>query len=347
MQPLPLCAGASIPQNIGAMNMTSAAPQLGMIPDDVEPDLAVHPPELEDTDTQMTHAMMPRKTTLFLSGLPCSFSQAKLQSWLNWLGFSGHYDFLLWFPPKAASCHRSTSYAFINFFKPEHAEQLLRANGLQAPDDEVPHGHAPGIVTIKEANVQGFAANYIRYYKLASQVTSSRCEPYFHPDSLQGLSDMDRMRAQQDAHVAEEEAEEKAARQGWTTVVIRNLPAQICSSEDMASWLQATWYPDLYTLFDFLLYIPPKSASWAAAQKFGYCFLNFKSSDDAWQCHSTLNGRSPPGGGMPLSVVVAHVQGIDECQTHFDSLLESGRCSAVLNNVHERGCSRLPLTVQS
>jgi len=293
---------------------------------------APHSPVLDDPEgpAEQEPPIEQPKTTLIVRGFPRLFSQAKVAAWLERLGYANCFDFLLWFPPKASSRRRHMSYAFVNFIKPEYAQRLL---SLASTDDsDVWHGLQTSL-TIMEAKVQGFAENYIRYYKLmrqeGSSECSSECAPHFDERALLSLSLEDRRRAEQNAQEEEEVDRTQATREGGSTVVIRNLPPKICSSSEMADWLKEE-LGEQQVNFDFLLYTPPKGSRSAAVNGCGYGFVNFMRTDLAQRCIEELGGHWPRDSPLELNVVLANVQGYDACMEHFQTLLESGRCPALI-----------------
>jgi len=303
---------------------------------------APHMLELDDPEGQagQEHPAKPWKTTVIIRGFPRAYSQDGVHAWLRRLGFEDLFDFLLWFPPKAASRRRHISYAFVNFTRAEQAQELLRYSGMPAPRDVDNPEHVQSHLTIMEAKVQGFAANFLRFFKLSRQ-TGSSAAPFFDARALMQLPKEARRMAEQSA-CAEEKAEVCQPPKDGTTVVIRNLPPTVGSSEQMASWLKDQMDDVQY---DFLLYTPPKGSKSGAARGCGYGFVNFMQSQLAEQCIAELCGRWPADGTTELNVVMAHVQGYDACLEHFYSLLESGRCPAITRP--SEGAHRYPSTSSS
>jgi len=185
-------------------------------------------------------------------------------------------------------------------------------------------------LSVTIAKVQGFVENYTRYYHLTKMPNSSACVPFFAPDALDQLTEEDLDKAEEMAKEAEEAAQEKAQKNG-TTVVVRNLPPAIKSSDQMRDWLMEWHTPEAY---NFLLYMPPKGSRKAgAAEKAaasGYGFVNFLSEELSGECIRQLNAVKVPGCLKELSVVPSNVQGFQECMDHFKTLIDSKRCPAFL-----------------
>jgi len=270
-------------------------------------------------------------TTLIVRNLPASFDQGSAQEWLDEQGYSGKYDFFLWFPAKSTSRLNSCGYAFVNFRTAAdayHCSKTLHLTRfpLHPPDNDAESENLP--LSVAVAKVQGFAENYARFQHLLEGTTPTRCSPFFARDSIEALSQAELTAAA--ANIAPFQMPSSPDFAGpVTTVVIRNLPSMIESTDRAREWLDAEGFGRQY---DFLLYLPAKRkrpihGKTIPLQGYGYTFVNFKKSEDAEKCIVKLNGKIFGDGTPPLNIVSAKVQGNEKCVEHFSSLTETGRCT--------------------
>mmetsp|Transcript_103444 Transcript_103444/g.194587 ORF Transcript_103444/g.194587 Transcript_103444/m.194587 type:complete len:738 (+) Transcript_103444:153-2366(+) len=289
-----------------------------------------------DSDGRATAAVVIDEnsaTTLILRNLPPHFDQAQTMAWVDDKGFSGLYDFCLWFPAKATSRLNSCGYAFVNFRTSGHAKKFRQAAHLARipPPEGKDTDHTQLPVSIAVAKVQGFNSNFLRFQHLLEGTTPTRCQPYFAQDSVDGVTEDDLAEAAEQG--GNQTAGSAPVHDGpATTLVIRNLPPTI-ENQDMArEWLDQNGYARRY---DFFLYLPAKRIRRdkqsrnpsAQLHGYGYAFVNFKSAEDAAACLKELNGATIMEEDPVLNVVAAKIQGTDRCQAHFSSLAESGRCT--------------------
>lgn len=276
-------------------------------------------------------------TTMILRNLPASFDQSSAQAWLDEKGFAEKYDFFLWFPAKSTSRLNGCGYAFVNFRRASDAQlcskrlHLIRFEGDGDDDERLP-------LSIAVAKVQGFAENYARFQHLLEANTPTRCSPFFAQDSIDALSQTELMAIAQSA-AANAQPTHADVKGPVTTIVIRNLPSMIESTDSARQWLDTEGYGNLY---DFFLFLPAKrqrrvnQKSAPAPQGFGYAFVNFKKAADAERCGQALNGKVFGDGTPALNIVTAKVQGHAQCIEHFSSLSESGRCTPWIEPEQEK-----------
>jgi len=268
-------------------------------------------------------------TTLILRNLPATFDQGTAQEWLDERGYTGQYDFFLWFPAKSTSRLNSCGYAFVNFHTPEDAQVCAKKlHLLRFPNHDDDSESLP--LSVAVAKVQGFADNFARFQHLREAATPTRCSPFFAQEAIDALSQAELNAAVENA-AANPPPSYPEISGAVTTIVIRNLPAMIESTEIARQWLDAEGFGRQY---DFFLYLPakrqrriPGKNGPASLQGYGYAFVNFKKAEEAETCVEKLNGKIFGDGTPPLNMVTAKVQGSEQCVAHFSSLTDSGRCT--------------------
>jgi len=288
-------------------------------------------------------------TTLILRNLPSDFDQQSCQAWVD-KAYKGHYDFLLWFPAKKTSRLNNCSYAFVNFSTAKHARQFRDDFHLHRFSQDGADGAAKHQwpLSVAVAKVQGFAGNYIRYHHLLAETGSTTlCKPFFCTGAIEGLSKEDVAAAKK--HAA------SLLHGETTTLVVRNLPPSIESQELARTWLDSAGCEGKY---NFFLYIPPKkrkadggAARGGVGHGLAYAFVNFKTPESAKACIDSLDGThagvtgesvdaADGSGAVPaLSVVVARIQGWQECWDHFRGIKDSGRLEPWVDSARARRSS--------
>jgi len=266
-------------------------------------------------------------TTLVMRNLPAYFDQTTTQDFVDGNGYADLYDFLIWFPAKKTSRLNASSYAFVNFRDARHARSFRRTHHLSRfpSEDDDPDKRLSSPLSIALAKVQGFTQNYIRFYHLTSEEAPTLCQPYFAKDAVDKLPQETRAAA---AATISAPNKETLPDDPFTTLIVRNLPDSIDTQDKAQELLETAGFRNQY---NFFLYLPakrrrPQPITHARPSLgLGYAFVNFRDTASAQMCVEALNGKLLAESGPALSVVVAKVQGIEECMSHFRSLSESGR----------------------
>jgi len=273
-------------------------------------------------------------TTMILRNLHPAFTQQGTQEWLDEKGYSGKFDFALFFPARKTSRLSVFPYAFVNFSKPEFAQEfkaqfhlsrfnvepyneIIEENGKQAPP-----------LSIAVARRQGFPENYVRFSHLLDDSRNTQCRPFFDAKSILQLSKDEQEAAQKQAQEAAN-AENMASEAPCTTFIVRNLPLALSDQEVAREWLNEKGFDGEY---NFFLWFPGKkqrkaffaSDSAEQPQGLGYFFVNFKDAAAGQKCKDDLDGQQFDDSGERLNVVAARKQGIDDLLTHFGNLGENG-----------------------
>jgi len=314
-------------------------------------------------------------TTMILRNLPPGFDQESTQAWLTATGYGETYDFFLWFPAKATSRRVSCcGYAFVNFRTTEVAHSfrdemhLLRFPPETSPPEEgsAKGGAAPLPLNVSVAKVQGFNENWERFNHLLESDATTRCSPFFASDAMEAVKkdkeavDLAKSLRTETAMVSADStkaamgnpqgsASPPTGQEGtFTTVVIRNLPDVVDNQPAARKWLNSMGFAGQY---DYFLYFPAKRVrrlpgqphEKAILQNYAYAFVNFRDSEMAHCCVTTLQGWRPrlsdlspeeqaarqantTEGDPGLNIVASKVQGLQSCADHFSMLEKTGRC---------------------
>ncbi|CAJ1354118.1 unnamed protein product [Effrenium voratum] len=267
--------------------------------------------DVEDADPESGPRTHKAKdiTSVLLRNLPLDYSQQKALDLIDGRGFRDLYDLLLWFPSKKNS-RRQTSTIFVNFRSPEFAQRFWQEFHSQR--------RAEGKLNVSTASVQGFTNNFVKYWHLTQKEAGNICRPYFARDMLDQVTPETMVQARK----IQDQLRNEVPRSEWTdtTLVIRNLPAEVEDQQQAMRWLADLGFGRGYTFF---LYVPRKSNAMKNAASFAYVFVNYQSPLQAKSCYHGLQHKVFKG--TPLSVVASKIQGQQACLDHFKNLSASGR----------------------
>jgi len=122
-------------------------------------------------------------TTVMMRNLPCRYSQRRLMTEINGLGFQGRYDFF--FLPMDPRSRANRGFAFINFEIPAVSDvfyDVFHGKRLQLFNSDK-------VISVRPADVQGFEEN-ARYYAhavAARKTNSTNNRPLFFKPLPEGL----------------------------------------------------------------------------------------------------------------------------------------------------------------
>eukprot|EP00440_Ansanella_granifera_P054030 gb/GFBE01058572.1/.p1 GENE.gb/GFBE01058572.1/~~gb/GFBE01058572.1/.p1 ORF type:complete len:231 (+),score=51.18 gb/GFBE01058572.1/:1-693(+) len=109
--------------------------------------------------------------------------------------------------------------------------------------------------------------------------------------------------------------------EGKTTLMVRNLPQRANLERLMEVWPLSWGYDFIYLPYRLKQRCPSC-----------YCFLNFKTPQQAKEFHNRCDGLYFPGTDVQVTVLVAHTQGLEENLKQYRAKMSKSRRAIVINN---------------